>query len=343
MSFSLINEYRGNLLECCHEGRLCIVDERGEVLAAGGDVDKVTYYRSATKPIQALPVVVRGLPQRYGFTEREMALMAGSHAGQAFHGEMILSMLQKAGFREEDMIMLPSYPADQEEYLRMIREGIPPRKALHNCSGKHVALMLLSRELGEDYHDYWKLSSRAQQEVLHYISAFSEYPADRVQTGVDGCGVPVFAVPMRNMALSFLKLACPDLIEEPGVRTAVQTLTGAVSKYPETIRGYGFLCTLLNEDPNIIAKDGARGVYAIGLRRERLGIAFKVGDGSEQNLGVVVAHILRELHYENRETIEKIEAMEPGILINDNGRDVGRICSEFSLELGRDDTYPEGE
>lgn len=331
MSFSLINEYRGGIRENEHDGRLCIVDDKGRVVYAGGDYQTLTYYRSATKPLQALPIIARSLEQRYGFSESETALLAGSHAGQPIHGEAILSMLEKAGFSEDDMIMQPAYPADTAEYLRMIKNDIPPRRALHNCAAKHVALMLLSRELSQDYHDYWKLESRAQQEVLSYISLFSGYPKEQIGTGTDGCGVPVFAVPMQNMALSFLKLACPDLIEDYSIRSAVATLTLAMNHNPQMIRGNGFLCSLINEDPNIVAKDGARGVYALGLREERLGIAFKIKDGTQDNLGVVLARILRELDYRNKQTIARIEALEPGILTNDNNCAVGEIRSELCL------------
>ena len=39
-------------------GYLCIVDEHSRVLYSVGDPNAVVYYRSSSKPIQALPVIM---------------------------------------------------------------------------------------------------------------------------------------------------------------------------------------------------------------------------------------------------------------------------------------------
>ena len=43
-----------------------------------------------------------------------------------------------------------------------------------SCSGKHLGLMLLARELGEPIENYWKQNSKTQVEILKVISMMSD-------------------------------------------------------------------------------------------------------------------------------------------------------------------------
>ena len=80
----LFEEYRVDILECVHHGAACVVDKDG-ITAAVGDTDWTCFYRSASKPIQSLPVLIHGLDQKYGLTEEETALFSGSHWGDEEH------------------------------------------------------------------------------------------------------------------------------------------------------------------------------------------------------------------------------------------------------------------
>ncbi len=79
----LIYEYRGQILDNVHQGYVSIVDESSNVLFHIGSPDEVVFYRSASKPIQALPVIVRRLDEKYGLTEEEqlffLLLMPANH------------------------------------------------------------------------------------------------------------------------------------------------------------------------------------------------------------------------------------------------------------------------
>ena len=65
-------------------------------------------------------------------------------------------------------------------------------------------MMLLARELGEEVTGYWKRESRTQQEILGIISMMTDVAQEDIKTGVDGCGVPVYAVPFHSIATSYL-------------------------------------------------------------------------------------------------------------------------------------------
>ena len=54
-----------------------------------------------------------------------------------------------------------------------------------------------------------------------------------------------------------------------------------MNAYPNMIASHGFICSELLRDTNIVAKGGAKGFYAFGLKEERIAFALKVIDGSE--------------------------------------------------------------
>ena len=93
----LIHEYRGGVLENIHRGRICVTDRSGRTVYAVGDPEEITFYRSASKPIQALPLLERGLDGKYGLSGEETAVMSGSHSGEDFHLAAVLGILEKAG------------------------------------------------------------------------------------------------------------------------------------------------------------------------------------------------------------------------------------------------------
>jgi len=328
----LLHEYRGEVLENVYFGRICVVNENRNIIHSVGDPETITYYRSASKPIQALPVLALGLHKKYGFSDREVAIMCGSHMGEKIHLETILSMLEKVGLKEEDFIMLPAYPAATADRRDMVSNKIPPRKALHNCSGKHVATMVLAKELAGSIDGYWKKDHPAQKEILKYISIFSEYPEDEIKIGIDGCGVPVFAVPLKNMAISFMKLACPDKIEDENLRQCLIYMQKCVNENSVMIRGTDAICDVFNRDKNIIAKGGALGVYCFGMKEERIGAALKMENGPENFWQVATSELLKQLNYKNQDTIKNIcEKCVKLSILNDNKDIIGEIKTVFKI------------
>ncbi len=317
----MFEEYRENLLECVHYGMAVAVSENG-IVASTGQTDWMCYYRSASKPIQSLPTLLRGLHKKYGLTEEEATIFSGSHQGDEEHERVILSIMAKTGLKEEDMIMLPAYPAH--------RGGLAPRKIYHNCSGKHLCLMLLAREVGDNVRDYWKRDSRAQKLVREMVAWFSDTPYEQVAVGVDGCGVPVFAVPFYRIAAAYLKLSCPELIGDGELRRTVEENMARIHAYPTMIRGRGNVDSIICANPDLIAKSGALGVYAMGIRSKKLGVVFKISDGSHDEMADGAMEIFRQLNIAP-ETIRAIQAVHPDTIINDNREIVGHRRSVFRL------------
>jgi len=325
---SLVHEYRGDTLDLIHYGHIAIVDEKSQIIYSAGDPCCTVFYRSASKPIQALPAIRYGLDREYGLTEEETAIFAGSHAGEAFHIAVLENILLKANLSEDMFIMKPTTPFSVEANEQRITHGLPRRKLYHNCSGKHAALLLLQRRLGGKTEDYWKLESPAQQEVVDTIKTLAE--TDYVKYGVDGCGVPVFAVGLQHIAISFKNLVRPGAIHDAALAATVENFVPLMHRYPLMISGTGRICSFLNHDPNIVAKGGANGVYGFALKNEGLGVAFKVTDGTERAWPLIIMDILRALGCLSPETEKSLEELKAGIVLDDNKIPVGRRETVFT-------------
>src|SRR5260370_18694746 len=99
----LVEVWRGPLIESRHRGHLAAVDGSGERVAELGSPDVVTFVRSSGKPFQAIPAVASGAADRFGFTEREIAIACGSHSGEPIHVETVRSILDKIGLDERTL------------------------------------------------------------------------------------------------------------------------------------------------------------------------------------------------------------------------------------------------
>ena len=144
----LIHEYRGDLLEVIHFGKIAGIDFSGDVRYAIGDVGGHCYLRSCSKAIQCLPLFMYDFDRQYGITDEEAAIFAASHYGQPCHIRAIESIMMKLGLDEDILIMKPTYPLDPEETEKLIAGHMPKRKIYHNCAGKHLGMILMSMGLG---------------------------------------------------------------------------------------------------------------------------------------------------------------------------------------------------
>ncbi|NLO83145.1 MAG: asparaginase [Clostridiales bacterium] len=314
MSEVLVEEYRGSIVENVHRGFICGISDDGRIVYSVGDQNRMTYMRSTAKPIQAIPVFKLGLVEKFGLEGKEAAILCASHMAEPFHIEALESIMKKTGIGEDKLICMAK-----------------PRRIYHNCAGKHFGILMLCKELGHEMDGYWKIEHPVQQLIKEHISIISGYPEDDIQIGVDGCGVPVFAMPLKFLANAFLRLACPDLISDNAVRGAVERIVTLMNAHPEMIAGTRSVCSTLLQDDNIVAKGGAMGVYCFGLKKERLGFVLKIEDGSADEWPLIIASILEQIGYSNKATIERLNTSFPNEIKNDNGFIVGSKKACFIL------------
>jgi L-asparaginase II len=341
---SLIEVWRGPIVESRHRGHLTAVDGRGNTIAALGLPETVTYVRSSGKPFQAIPVIVSGAAERFGFTEREIAIACGSHSGEAIHVDTVRSMLAKIGLDESALKCGVHEPFSAEVARELALKQKPPNVLQNNCSGKHAAMLALAVHVGAPTGSYDDWGNPVQQAIAKTVAEFSDIPVERIAVGVDGCGVPVFGVPVRDMALMYARLVSPSRSFDDATRTACRRIVKAMINFPEMVGGLkDRLDTELIKagQGRLISKIGAEGVYTVGVLPSAewpngLGVALKIEDGDDHRARPpAVIEALRQLNVLAKSEMIALASYAPTIIRNRRGERVGEVRAAFTLEINR--------
>lgn len=328
----LIEEYRGNLLENIHRGHICVIDENADIVYKVGDPKHITYMRSSAKPIQALAFFAMRLDEKYGLTDTEKTILAGSHMGGPYHIEALESIAHKMNIQEETLVLLPTYPANEQYRDEAKKAGFSARKFYHNCAGKHLATIAMARELGQSDATYYQVGTPVQEYLLDFISKITTYPKKSIVIGVDGCGVPVYGMPLNFMAKGFLRLACPEMLETEILREKAKMLACCMHENSRYINKENYICTCMNEDENILAKGGAQGIYCFVLKKQKMAVSFKISDGSEEEWQLVIWSVLKQLGYQSSIAAQNMLRLRPFEIMNATGNIVGKYEPVFTLE-----------
>ena len=280
---------RGGIVESRHRGASAVVNAAGDVIASQGDIEAAVYPRSAIKAFQCLAMVESGAADRFGFTQEEIALACASHHGEPDHVRVARSMLQKAGNIESCYECGAHWPSDQEARHALVRDGHDREQVHNNCSGKHAGMLALARQLGVDPEGYTTHDHPVQRAIAQTMGRICGCDLDRQPWGIDGCSVPTWAMPIRNMALGFSRLCANG-------NANGQRIIAAVRAHPFMVAGTGDFDTLLMQAvPRVFVKGGAEGVYCGCVPHAGLGIALKCDDGAGRAAEVAMASVLASL------------------------------------------------
>ncbi|MCH7531982.1 MAG: asparaginase [Gemmatimonadetes bacterium] len=324
----VVEVVRGDLVEARHSLRIVVADHEGAVVASIGDVDELTYYRSAAKPLQALPLVEEGVVDRFGLSDAELALCCGSHEGETEHVAGARSILRKAGLEESLLRCGPHLPFSPEATRALLAGGGQAACVHNNCSGKHAGMLALAAALAWDPVDYHLPEHPVQLRMLDEIRRWTELSSEEIRTGVDGCGVMCFAVPLRDMAASFARFAAAAARDE-GAKRVVNAMTA----HPFMVGGTGRTCTdvMKRAAGRAFVKVGAEGVYAGGVTERGLGFAIKVVDGGRRAVEVALVRVLSELGVLSSDDVDALRQHANPTLYNTRGEEVGEIRAAFDL------------
>ncbi len=327
---------RGGTVESIHRGHMIVLDGDGDEIFSLGDPDFVTFFRSAAKPFQAVPFLLSGAAERFGFSENEIALACASHSAEKRHVELAAQMLKKIGLSEADLRCGSHSPFHIESSNELIRANAKPNQLHNNCSGKHSAMLAFAKQIGADLKTYEKLENPIQQQILETIITFTEIPKDEIKFAVDGCAAANFALSLRGMARSFAKLVFPPQSFDDELREACRRIVSALMTYPELIGGMDRLDTLVMQAAHgkMICKVGAEGLWLCGVLpspkwKRGLGIALKIEDGEDLRARTTAGiSLLRQLEVLDENDLPELSPMP---IKNWRGDLVGRV--EASLRL----------
>jgi L-asparaginase II len=322
-----VNVTRGPLVESVHAIAACAVDDRGRTLLAHGDIDAPVFVRSAAKPFIAAAIVLSGAADRFGFDDRELAVIAASHNGEPFHVAAVEGILAKTGLTIADL-QCGAHPPAYDPAARALQDAHVPYSAVHNnCSGKHAGILAMCVHLGFERDGYLAPEHPAQEIVLGLCARMVGEERSAMPIGVDGCGIPVFATPLRRAALAFARLATLDGFADADAR-ALERVRSAMAAQPRFVAGTGRLDTAIMEatEGRIVCKAGAEGVHGDALLRERAGLAMKVKDGTRRAAAPAVIALLDELGALDPDEHAALRDFASQEVRNVAGRVVGRIA-----------------
>ena len=326
MSEILVKVARGNQIESIHRGHIVVVNKRGEILYQLGDPDFKICMRSCAKPLQALPVITTGAADTFSLTPAELAIMSGSLNGQDFQTNLITSILSKIGLDERFLQCGVHRPSHRATAKRLQEEGKKPSVLHNNCAGKHSAMLTICVHQGWSLDNYISRDHPVQHLILKTVSSMTEVPVKEIGVGIDGCGVPVFFLPLKNLARSYAKLTSTS-------DQAMHRLMDATLAHPEMIAGDERICTDIMRvlGKKVFAKTGAEGGYAMSLMEQGWGVAIKIEDGNNRAMHPVIIETLRQLEIVTRKEEDKLHTYHHPVIKNHLKEIVGSIETQFRL------------
>jgi L-asparaginase II len=307
------------------------------VTSAAADTDAApgppltTSFRSAAKPFQLLPFVERGHADRLGCSVPELAIMAASHSGSRAHLALVRGLLARIGLDETSLACGYHDPQDPESLADVRRNPGLCGPLYNNCSGKHAGMLAFCRAEGWPVEGYEKPGHPLQQLMLRTVAECCGVAPQSVPTGIDGCGVPVFGMPLERMAHGYARIAAAG-----GGDTrdrALGRIAHAMMAEPVVVEGAGRLATdlMLAAPGRLLAKSGAEGLLLVADTATGEGIAIKVEDGAMRALDPAAVEILGRAG--------RIDPALPGlaphrrtVVTNAAGREVGWL--EARVEPG---------
>jgi L-asparaginase II len=316
----LVRVVRSGFQESVHLGSVAVADADGRLLASAGDHGRVAFARSSMKPLQAavsLSLIDEDL------SDRQVAVMCASHSGEQVHVETVESILRRGDMDPQALRCPPARPLDPEAAM-----AVPePEPRFHNCSGKHAGMLLASARRGFDVARYPEPEHPLQHEVLSAVAIAAGREPGAI--GVDGCGVPVHALPLPSLATVYARLVRPERLD--GFSRQAARAVRSMRAEPYLVAGKDQVCTAVMETvAGVVVKVGAEGLVCAAIEQRGIGVAVKIEDGGPRALGPAILRALSLLEALGPDQADALAGhVRPDVL--GGGRPVGEMVADFEL------------
>jgi L-asparaginase II len=240
-------------------------------------------------------------------------------------------------------------PLDALTATRLARDGERPGPIRHMCSGQHSVYLLLARLKGWDPAGYWTDEHPAQMAYRAAVAGAYGSTPERIRTAIDGCGLPTYAMPLREVARAFAFLADPSAIPSSDPRSAVAPalvrIRDAMVVNPEMVGGrHDRLDTsLMKAAPGrLVSKSGMEALRGVAIlpgprtsphEEAASGLAIKIEDGDGFDRGTWAASVeaVRQAGVLDERAIRFLARYHRPQLRDPHGRLGGEAVAEFEL------------
>ncbi|MEM6252996.1 MAG: asparaginase [Cyanobacteria bacterium P01_D01_bin.156] len=267
---------REGIVESVHQVHAALADSRGRLLSAAGDADHASFIRSSLKPFQAMAITSTGALDAYKLSDKDLAIICGSHKGLTYQARQVFGILWRADL-EPTCLQCP-IPEGKQSPLE------------HNCSGKHAGMLAVCKHRGWELGTYLRRNHPLQKLILDRFAGLLSMPSDEFIGAHDDCGAPTYFMQLRQMATLYAKLSSGESLE-------MERVVRAMTQHPDMVSGPQAFDTELMRltSGTILSKSGAEGIQCISRVGEGMGLALKVADGSKRAKYAAALHVLRQL------------------------------------------------
>ncbi len=308
-----------------------VADAHGNIVSIYGEADLPVFPRSAIKALQALPLIESGAADAFGFEQEHIALACSSHNGEAFQTDAAEAMLRKAGLSPVCLECGAQPPYHASDHAALVREGKSVTALHNNCSGKHSGFLAFAVHQDMPTKGYIHFASPVQVQIAATLEEVTGARHGADNYGIDGCSIPTYEVPLKNLALAFARFGIGE--DMGGERSkAMLRIRDACLAHPHMIAGTGKFDTLLMQalGKRVFTKTGAEGVFTIAIPELGLGAALKCRDGTTRAAEAACAFLVESLLEESESGLSPDEAsalkrLGNPVLRNWNGFAVGEV------------------
>ena len=278
---------REGIIESTHYVQAVVCDSRGRTLLVAGNGETATFVRSALKPFQALAVTTTGTLERYGLSDRDLAIICSSHKGRIEQVRQAFNVLWRAD-------------VDPSHLQCPIPDG--KRSSLeYNCSGKHAGMLAVCQQRNWSLSSYLQRSHPVQQLIIQKVAELLRMPAEEFISARDDCGAPTYFLQLCQMASLYAQLSASENLD-------MERIVRAMTHHPTMVAGEGEFDTELMRltQGELVSKSGAEGIQCVGRLGEGMGLAIKVMDGAKRAKYAVAIQILKQMGWINPSVSETL-------------------------------------
>ena len=326
----VVEVMRGDVVESSHRVHIAVCHADEGLIASAGNPAHHSFVRSAIKMFQVLPFVEAGGIDAFGLTGEELALCTASHGGEAFHVAAARSILAKAKVTENALACGPHLPLHEPTAHAMIAAGEKPGRIHNNCSGKHAGMIACCVQQQWVTNGYHRPAHPLQQRIRSTLARWMRLNADEIEQGVDGCGLPTFALALDAVAEGCARFA--SVATQDG--SAPARIVQAMGAHPEFVAGTDRLDTdvMRIARGRLFAKVGAEGFYCAGVPSMKLGFALKAEDGAKRAAEAALLAVLHRMGVLSTDELSLMARYATPDILNTRQELVGHIRTRIEFE-----------
>ena len=345
-----MRQVRNGVEESVHRGDIVEVDVNGRMLRGLGDPGLIVNLRSCVKPFGLVALIEAGGIEAFDLEPPELAIMASSHSGEDLHVRTIQGIYRRVGLSQSLLACgSEKMPLDELTAARLARDGEKASPVRHMCSGQHSVFLLLCKLRGWDPMGYWLEEHPAQVAYREAVARALGTTTSKLRMGIDGCGIPTYAFPLREIARAYAFLADPSAVAASDARASVAPaltiVRDAMLANPELVAGTRdrIDTSVMKAVPGrLISKGGMealRGVAILpgprgnGAKAGASGMAIKIedGDGYDRGTWAATVEALRQAGVLAGQALRVLARYHRPVVTDPHGRVGAEAIPSFEL------------